>query len=213
MDRYGCEENTHILPKKFLPFLRQMKLPKMYFVPRRGYSCLTGSGLRGKCHSNVIKLCLVFGGKQMIGYEVAEFYNKTEKEKWKLNFHSVWITPEGKMVNVTDNTSSVVYRGFLPLQINHPEDYYDGCYLDASRFANRIIISTNSCETEGVKFAGSSGVRVLPFGKPFDIGDFYEPFPDTPYTQSDELGSGGFTRPSTATGKTFDEIWNERMVA
>jgi hypothetical protein len=210
MDRYGCVENTNLLPKKFRKFLKQMKLPKMYFVPHRGWSCLTGSGIKGKCHSNVIKLCLMFGGKQMVGYEVAVFGENTPDEKWVFTFHSVWITPEGKMTNVTKNVVSHLYRGFLPLKINHPEMLRDGYWVDAYENANRITISTNNFETEGIRFRGAAGSKVIPFDETLNAEDFYERQPDMPYTPSDLIGWGGFTTPSTASGKTFDEIWMER---
>jgi hypothetical protein len=211
MDRYGCEENTEKIPKKFRKFLKQMKLPKMYDVPHRGWSCLTGSGIKGKCHSNAIKLCLMFGGKQMVGYEVACFDFNTPDERWIFNFHSVWITPEGKMTNATKNVLSHLYVGFLPLQINHPEDNcVSGCYLGGYENANRITASKNNFETEGIKFRGGAGSKVIPFDETLNAEDFYEGSPDIPYTPSDLIGLGGFTTPSTASGKTFDEIWMER---
>ena len=211
MDRYGCVENTHLLPKKFLPFLNQLQLSKMYVVPSKGWRTLTGSGTAGFCHDNAIRLCFMFGGKRMVGYEVTCFGLNPPDEEWSFTFHSVWITPEGKMVNPTRNVPTSFYVGFLPLQIQFGEWDEENPYpywINASEYANRIMVSKNNFETEGIEFMGDKGSRVIPFDETLNTKDFYEYEPPGFYDPSSLRG--GFTTPSTATGKTFDEIWMER---
>ena len=212
MDRYKCVENTRLLPKKFLPFLNQLQLSKMYVVPSKGYRTLTGSGIQGFCHDNAIWLCLTLGGKQMVGYEVTCSALNPPDEEWSFTFHSVWITPEGKMVNPTRNVPSSLYVGFLPLQIQFGEWNEENPYwISASKYANRIIVSKNNFETEGIEFIGGEGSRVIPFDETLNTTDFYEYEPCGWYDPSSLRG--GFTTPSTATGKTFNEIWTQRLAS
>lgn len=206
MDKYGCVENTNLLPKQFLPFLNQLQLSKMYMVSHRGWGTLTGSGISGFCHDNAIRLCFMFGGKQMVGYWVSCFNRNAPDEFWVFTFHSVWITPEGKMVNPTRMNSSHRNVGFLPLQIQFPPTQYPEnlVWINAWKYANRIVVSKNNFETEGIEFEGNDGSRVIPCDETLNTPDFYEYEPSGFYDPS--LLRGGFTKPSTATGKTADEI-------
>jgi len=70
-------------------------MPKPIKVKPR-QNCMTASGTGGYCHANVRELVNRYGGKMITGYELYP-----NAHGIKLNWHSVWQTPEGKMVDVT----------------------------------------------------------------------------------------------------------------
>ena len=68
-------------------------------VPQRKRG-LTSSGKERNCHPNVQLLVDTYGGKRMVGYEVS--MNKfCDIRFFDILFHSVWMTPENKLVDVT----------------------------------------------------------------------------------------------------------------
>ena len=68
-------------------------------VPQRKRG-LTSSGKIRHCHPNFQLLVDTFGGKRMVGYQV--IVNRYRHIRLiDLRFHSVWMTPENKLVDVT----------------------------------------------------------------------------------------------------------------
>lgn len=57
---------------------------------------MTATGTSAHCHANVRELVNNYGGKMITGYELCGSPNGMI-----LNWHSVWQTPEGKVVDVT----------------------------------------------------------------------------------------------------------------
>jgi len=101
---YGCD-----IEKSVPQFLRRfvdkiLGLEEMKRVPIRTKG-LTGSGKKNECHQNVLGLVKRFGGQQLRGYMV----NMFEYHHISLVFHTVWITPEGKCVDVTSNSFENIY--------------------------------------------------------------------------------------------------------
>lgn len=119
---YGCEVAKLSVPKQVSRFLRKHGLKNTISVPVRK-SGLTGSGKANQCHSNVYKLVKVYGGKQLLGFGVntarSLYLDGTDKlpthlqwqdtpDTLRLYWHSVWITPEGKAVDVTSDDSRAI---------------------------------------------------------------------------------------------------------
>ena len=117
---YGCE----LVKKEELPFfvkkiISKMRLPNLIKVPQRKRG-MTSSGQEYCCHRNVNTLIQVHGGKRMLGYSVK--YNKYEVHIFS---HSVWITPENELVDVTikteeqtswkQNKYDLDYEYFIPI--------------------------------------------------------------------------------------------------
>ena len=109
--------------KKFMSIF-DFNSKDLYVVPTREKG-LTGSGEMGKCHANVASLVTRFGGKRVYGYVLKE----TEKENTKGETvrhetflgHSVWETPEGKLVDVTWGNSPFARKYyFIPLEKTTP---------------------------------------------------------------------------------------------
>ena len=81
----------NIVDTSFLNFL-----PKPVVVSPRKEG-LTSTGRPQQCHKNVEELVLKYGGEGIYGFELFQYMNSSIK----LNYHSVWKTPEGKFVDVT----------------------------------------------------------------------------------------------------------------
>ena len=74
-------------------------------------------GGRGKCHENVYSLTRRIGGEMLRGYIILPIGN----EKYYFFYHSIWITPEGKSVCITERFPTEVLDSdldeylFLPI--------------------------------------------------------------------------------------------------
>ena len=92
-----------------------MKKSRMVKVRR---NCLTGSGKSNMCHHNVTSLVSVYRGHRVVGFiPTPEVRNNTRG--WTFHGHSVWLTPEGKMVDVTaHNFTSEDQQWFIPFLID-----------------------------------------------------------------------------------------------
>jgi hypothetical protein len=117
---YGCEVvRKRELPGVVYKVISKMRLPNPIKVPERKRG-MTSSGKELQCHSNVNALTERYKGKRMLGYMVG-----TTRDKVTLFSHSVWITPENKMCDVTKKTENqkktkpnqkdLDYQYFIPI--------------------------------------------------------------------------------------------------
>jgi len=76
---------------------------------------LTGSGMNNQCHGNVCNLVHRYGGQRLFGY----IKNPIQAYENYLHCisHSVWLTPEGNLADVTAHNYSkdVTFQEFYPL--------------------------------------------------------------------------------------------------
>jgi len=249
---YGCKRANNRIPKTYRPFMKKLGIRDVYEVPIRTKG-MTSSGQMNQCHTNVAKLQVVYGGKVASGFLLhrnkvvqltpaqREHYSEKEKSfasvEWSCIPHSVWMTPEGKLVDVTHRSPEIGDRSselFAPLHFvdgrkeywyfladyDLPKNYRkNGVWIttstsyvgkeEAEEFANknppgRVFIG--SCpvfpDTTTMRFlADPSAIKVSSLIRKKDQGRF-----------ADDLDldnrRGGFTEPSTATGKSWDEIWS-----
>jgi hypothetical protein len=89
--------------------IQNLGLNKLVWVEHRSPDLLTGSGINHDCHWNVIKLVKRYGGKRVTGFLVQEDLGGVI-----FNSHSVWLTPENKLVDVTNHGCSF---GKVPFSI------------------------------------------------------------------------------------------------
>ena len=92
------------------------------------------SGISGECHSNVRRLVELCGGKQLIGYGIRKDLqnNKYGFEKGiQFYGHSVWISPEGEVIDPTKSQIFHKYNTtkFIPIFI-YQEDGVWSCPTD-----------------------------------------------------------------------------------
>lgn len=150
---------------------------------------LTGSGEISECHGNVDLLVRTYGGKSVLGfsYEIHEDFIKFYS-------HTVWETPEGKIVDVTYHHRECDTFDFLPIVKYNPKVEYYTTPPNVIFKSGKIILS----ETGDL------------YGKCFSRKDFKKNkkkikshlmekrnFPSP-------LDMGGFSKPSTSTGKYFE---------
>lgn len=116
---YGCEIVKEELPLYMKKIISKMGLPNPIKVPIRKRG-MTSSGMEYNCHSNVVTIISVYGGKRMIGYNIGE-----KEGRMNLMSHSLWITPENELVDVTKkhkeqnlwkiNKGDLDFQYFIPL--------------------------------------------------------------------------------------------------
>ena len=101
---FGCEIEKSV-PPYIKDFAEKLNLDTFIRVPIRTKG-LTGSGDAFHCHYNASALTKRWGGQWLRGYSVFT-YDKCETQntmpQTKFIYHSVWITPEGNAVCVSNN--------------------------------------------------------------------------------------------------------------
>jgi len=188
---YGCEVvNENILPKFVNSFVSTSGLNRVIKVPQRKRG-LTSSGKERHCHPNVQLLVDTYGGKRMVGYEV--IVNRLcHIRLTDLRFHSVWLTPENKLVDVTK------------------KDEQDYSFCNETQYF--IPVSTDDILLKDVQQDTTNGKNL------YEIGLFPEPMRETTKKPSledllvteksmEDMGGkdwrmgGSFSQPSISTGK------------
>lgn len=114
---YDARLFTDKLPDRIIAPLKQFSGNDCYLVKREvdRKSLLSN---KNNCHNNVKRYVEKFGGEMLNGwllYRDEKFID--EMGAWVWHYHSVWITPKGKLVDVTDNDR---YRN-LPLSTFMPD--------------------------------------------------------------------------------------------
>ena len=193
---YGCE----VVKEKYLPkfvnsFVSTSGLNRVIKVPQRKRG-LTSSGKERNCHPNVQLLVDTYGGKRMVGYEVS--MNKfCDIRFFDILFHSVWMTPENKLVDVTKKDDPSILHG------------------DEIQYF--IPVSTDDILLKDIRHITKNGKNV------YEIGLFPEPMRETTKKPSledllvteksmEDMGGkdwklgGVFSQPSISTGKYLTPI-------
>ena len=115
-------------------------LPKPIVVTPRQKG-MTSTGQVGDCHANVKELVMKYGGKQITGYELWKYGDEVQ-----MNWHSVWQTPENKIVDVTNLSDDVTLK-----QMPRTEEYIfiPMCYAQDNFFAvthaNLPVLKKDKC--------------------------------------------------------------------
>jgi len=153
--QYSCEIATDLQEQfsvDFIEWLSSIGIKKVLKVPKRKKG-LTSSGKANNCHDNVFQLVSTFGGRHKHGFLLREFpsdrlqqqvikhpltHEDVEVDSFLggLCYHSVWLTPENKLVCVTTSHDKTFVGG-------HEDDYdyfflldndfqEESCYDDAS---------------------------------------------------------------------------------
>ena len=132
---FGCEVVNDILSTNQKKIVKKMGLDKIDILSvKRRYEGLTSSGIGGNCHSNVRKLVELIGGKQIVGYGIQT--NTGYKDKRGIVSgncvlfygHSVWLTPEGEVIDPTESVNYHKYdsTNFIPIMVYEE----DGVWTD-----------------------------------------------------------------------------------
>ena len=214
----GCfiEKDTDY--QKYRPFMKMLGCGKVYRVPLRTKG-LTSSGIPNECHSNVALAVKAFGGRQIFGYSLLwtnAFGQWAPSRALELLHHSVWETPEGKWVDITNGQrrSSEVSDEcwFTPVAVSNPKTE---TIFGVTNFTLRGNYKKQGVWTYEIDPESETN-RCIPWGR-LKIVPVREIFQNRVPADSDRekicIKGGGFTEPSIFTNKTFSEIQAERLAA
>ncbi len=192
---------TSSIPKTYRQFMRQMGMRNVYQVPIRKKG-MTGSGIAHQCQDNVHKLQAVYGGRCVVGYNLQERDFRGRHNYWFIS-HYAWITPEGQLVDVTLNHQFEDFCIFAPIQTYdvNCENYVSPYIFNLPKNYKRRGLTRHSNKT---------GWEDIPFSLEIDRENhiFRRPMPYFLLPKEYYEERGGFTEPSSATGKSWDEIWS-----
>ena len=226
IDNYGCENITSAMPNAYRKLMKQLDVKSILKVPKRRRG-LTSSGEQNCCHGNVRKLVDVFGGCEVYGYSLCAM--NTTSTQVAFIPHSVWMTPEGKLVEVINSNDEYEpeylwfekvsgFTVFAPVsklygvsQSGRTDDFTFIVHQNLKEKGIFVMSRMgNDVSDEGIQDRFNRG-KTIPFTKSFRSKNLRkkENFKRT-YWDRDW---GGFSKPSISTGKTFKEICAERMVA
>ena len=111
IETFRCKSGRKMIHRGLAKIIRKRVGSSILRVSRRKNG-LTSSGKTLRCHGNVERLVEIYGGRRQSGYEIQMNYGTNERKKLKtvrLSFHSVWITPEGRAVDVTKKSAAESY--------------------------------------------------------------------------------------------------------
>ena len=149
-----------------LNYLKKLFNSEWYEVPIRpeGITSWKHQMERG-CHLNSQLMASIIGGKKVMGYGFNErtHHQKSDKQRAHFSCHSVWLTPEGKMIEVTPypyerhikRTNTI----FLPLFILEKDEMVGFPNVDFSKgeikISKKLKVSLNtSKETVSMNLDG-----------------------------------------------------------
>ena len=148
--KYDNIDNQDLHPKK-QKMLKQLGLPISIRVPIRMRG-LSSTGTPSLCHNNVTKMVKRYGGKRLVGHTI-----ESHKGGLEVLDHSVWITPENKIVCITKGNYSkeIVDKGyviFLPREIDEtPNTLVKNSYYDFVVRGNSVEFLNNKGTYHTVK--------------------------------------------------------------
>ncbi len=95
MAKFNKVELKHLRKLEKIADALDLQKPIKVSVRKKGK---LSNGIVGKCHNNVCEVVKHLGGKQVVGYYVQR---QDDVEQTALLHHSIWLSPEGKYVDVT----------------------------------------------------------------------------------------------------------------
>ena len=219
---YGCEIEKSV-PQYVRRFVDRIGLGEMIQVPIRTNG-LTGSGKPYCCHPNVIGLVKRFGGKRLQGFIVKKYVDKFVT----LINHSVWITPQGVCVDVTNNyededrkhytDDSIIRKGYKEYILFVP--FGLGMTVELGVGVNGVVI-TKRWKKKGVFLFPPNKVEdnsVYLNKRDLDKFQKKNGFIDTDHHKEGTIPPevvkqfvelGGFSQKSLGSGKSWDELKTE----
>jgi len=213
---YGCEIAHGEFSLSTELWLRKSGFNSPILVPVRR-NCMTGSGFANQCHSNVLNLVTIYGGHRLGGYLVTNAVDELGNNITIFFSHSVWVTPEGKAVDVTahnftDDRSVVFIPKFketknsniladfvLPKSINK-----DGVWVNFDEEFNAIFSQNENLEL--IRFGDSLSFVRFPSSKFSHKLLHVKVVNKTAEDWALDLLDGGFTQDSRWSKRSWKEI-------
>ena len=201
-ENFDCKVVNKIYPKKLRKFLSDKKLGGIIEVPVR-QNGMTSSGINLECHSNVFKLMYTYGGSEVIGYSVHKGTDIRMDKGWYLfNAHSCWLTPENKLVDVTQKKEK--FCKFLPVS-----KIDLSCEIELYGFGLNIKKSVVHYE----EHSSQNNDNLLLEMNPFPISDIHNIgfYKRVIRYRPEMFTRGGFTKPSMASKRNWNDIWQTEI--
>ena len=118
-EHFGCPVVTDELPSDLLQALKALSNQPIIKVPIRQTGITSGE--QNCCFWNASIISQTFGGKPIYGWFISAPTSEDELQTYQIVGHGNWLTPEGKLVDVTkrdrDSTeeeNKISFRYFLP---------------------------------------------------------------------------------------------------
>lgn len=175
---------------------------------------LTGSGKYNQCHSNVSNLVNRYGGKRMCGYIKNPFQNFLGYTHFIS--HSVWVTPEGNLADVTAHhySKDETFNSIYPVAHDENRKIYLPEFIISNTSNKKEIFASYRGLTESVQKRQKLDIHTVNYidflkltFKKLDIKNLAVVLPELNGERWKEyLECGGFAMPSTATGKHWMQI-------
>ena len=196
---FGCEVSNDYIPKNQMELLRKIGLQNIIKVKRRKNG-MTSSMKPNGCHSNVRILVEQVGGKQLLGYMIC----KEDKLPFQIYYHSVWITPEGEVIDPTSSKDETKnekeYKYFSPVYIYQDDGFWiDGMDIILS---NDLVKSGFYICNENYDGSGENDDGFFKFPlknlcwRNTLFSNLYETKEERLKSTHESLQNGGFTEPS-----------------
>lgn len=209
---FNCSSALDKLPTYARFWLRKNLNEIPIEVPKR-VNCMTASGKNAECHWNVNALMQIYGGSSLGGFAISVGNNAVY-----LTDHTVWITPENKLVDVTFTSDDATSSILLPMK-QHTQygltsillcsDYKKrGIYLDYQSDAVNQELA-RSCNLATIVFQDRTYLTV-PSSR-FKRNMIFSYKTDPAKVEKDALNRADFALPSKFTGKYWSQIVQERM--
>ena len=220
---YGCETALIKFPLSTQMWLNKQGFSTPIHVPVRR-NCMTGSGIAQQCHSNVLQLVEIYGGHRLGGYVVNIDHDEDGKEFTIFISHSVWVTPEGKAVDVTaHNFTDEKTVLFIP---KYKETGFENVLLDfvlPKHFVKDGVL-VNIGDENNFQLAVENGLEFVQFeenmsfvrlpSSRFTYKAIHQIFAKKDgFSWKDAAPDGGFTQDSRWSKKSWKEIKAEYLLA
>jgi hypothetical protein len=193
---FGCEVSDDYLNINQKKILKKIGLANVLKVTRRKKG-MTSSGIGGQCHGNVYKLVNLYGGQQLLGYALQTNSGYDGLRCFQVYWHSVWITPEGKLVDPTESVIKCDHTYFSPVVLYRNDNVWTqglDMFFPEEYEEIKYILSGDDLHPDAViPFFTLSWKTSIHSG---DVGK-------TPEGLINQLS--GFTKPSLFTGKSYSE--------
>lgn len=164
---YDARLYTDKLPPNIVDALKEFSGNECYLikrdVDRKSVLCAPNN-----CHKNVNKRIEKYGGEMVNGWLLSRNPMFLEMGIWAWTYHSVWVTPKQKIVDVTDNKDYVnlPLSTFIPdnkrlVDISNGIAYNTIVIFDNSRVANKLEIASGEDRnlTEGVVYWTTNSIK------------------------------------------------------
>jgi hypothetical protein len=149
---------THKIPSNVREGMSLFSADECYLIQRRKKG-LTGKGIQGNCHFNVQGWVDKIGGERLTGWLLYRNRSLINKGLWVWVFHSLWKTPEGQVVDVTQDST---YEGsdFTTVWLDKSRDID---IKEGTSYNNVVVFENSTSANNFTKNVGTEALVGVPY--------------------------------------------------